>query len=155
MFSANTIYGGAGNDTIHIQNVTGVSNNNVYYLNAGDDIFSARNLSADSLYGGAGNDSIVIGGANTGDSEFELSFVKGGGGNDTIQLTTNAQTGTAVGGSTVVGGLGTDIFTASAVAGTTATLGVTFQYDSLLDSTISNLDVVRGFDSDDRSYSPL
>jgi len=159
VFSANTIYGGAGNDTIHIQNATGVSNSNVYYLNAGDDIFSARNLSADSLYGGAGNDSIVIGGANTGDSEIELSFIKGGGGDDTIQLTTNAQTGTAVGGSTVVGGLGTDIFTASAIAGSTAVVGVTFQYDSLLDSTISNMDVVNGFDSDETGltrhfYSP-
>jgi len=147
-FSANTVFGGAGNDTVNLKIGTGGASINTYYLNAGNDVLSANYFSSDSIYAGAGNDSItfrtdiVSGGAQ--DVVFTL-----GGDNDTLRIIGSAdEVGGVFSANTVIGGLGADLFAATITASNaTQTAGITIGYDSTLDSTLSAMDTIALLDS--------
>ena len=131
--SSVSVQGGGGNDSI-VFSALGASS----YLagNLGNDtIFILTAFSASTVYGGAGNDSILISGNVLG------SFIYGGGDKDTINFAGDVGVSASYSGSTVYGGLGADLFVASAMTVAT-TLGVTFGYSAYADSTISAMDSI-------------
>ena len=141
IFSANTVIGGFGNDTVNLYIGTGGASINQYYLNAGNDVLSANILSSDTIYAGGGNDSI----------SFKTDVVSGGaidvlmylgGDNDTLRIIGSADEVATFTNNTVYGGLGADIYTASITNNATATAGFIQAYDSLLDSTLSAMDTI-------------
>ena len=134
--SAISVQGGGGSDSIIFDTLGGA--NNVAGNLGNDTIVVKDTFSASTVYGGAGNDSILLSGALLGNT-----FIFGGGGNDTINFAGDLGSGAAYSTTTVYGGLGADLFVASAISGGT-TLGVTFGYSALADSTISAMDVIAG-----------
>ncbi len=133
-----TIQAGGGNDSIHIGVTASDSNDNLYQLNAGNDLLSAALISASTIQAGAGNDTIQ------GITAILTSFVQLGGGNDIFSLAgTGSANSTGLSATTIFGGAGADIFTASAnVAGNEMTIGMQFGYSAASDSTLSAYDTI-------------
>jgi hypothetical protein len=133
-----TIQAGGGNDSIHIAVSAADAQDNLYQLNAGNDLLSSVFLSATTIQGGAGNDTIQ------GFTSVHTSFIQMGGGNDIFSLAgTGSANSTGLSGTTIFGGAGADIFTASAnVSGAAMTIGMQFGYSAASDSTLSAYDTI-------------
>jgi len=134
--SSNSVVGGAGNDTIFWSGSQDAGSN-VYQLNAGDDSIRINLLSASTIQAGAGNDTV-----NILTSMLGGSLVLLGGGDDHIIASAglNIDSGNSFNG-TVFGGAGADtFFSASVVSG--GTVGITFGYDALTESTLFATDSV-------------
>ena len=143
-YSANTILGGEGDDSIVLSGLgtDGGSNlingdggaDTIFFQSAGD-----SDLSGSSVKGGAGNDSILIqmGSAGT----VQSSIFYGGAGNDTIDLASTTVAGTAGSyGTTIEGGAGADKLTNSGIA--SAAGSGTFQYTNYSESTLDSMDTI-------------
>ena len=140
-FSANTVIGGFGNDTVNLYIGTAGPSINQYYLNAGNDVLSANRFSSDSIYAGGGNDSISFRTDTVSGGAIDVLMYLGGD-NDTLRIIGSADEVATFTNNTVNGGLGADIYTASITNNATATAGFIQAYDSLLDSTLSAMDTI-------------
>jgi len=141
LFSSNTIQAGGGNDIVRITadvvNRT-ASKENLYQLQAGNDIFSAdSNLTADTIQAGAGADSIYFNSAARGvtlnaggDADFVLFRGSLSGAVSQYTLTT------------VIGGDGADLFSATDATMTGENPGMRFGYLNSTESTISAFDTI-------------
>ena len=135
-FSGVTIQAGAGNDVI---NVTGNFSEgaNRFDLAAGNDIFSATELSSDSIFAGGGNDTVAI------QSAAISGYIALGGGNDTLIISGNIQAA-AYANASVIGGAGADaLFSGDATElDKSGTINPTLIYSAYSDSTLSAMDTV-------------
>ena len=137
-FSSNTIQAGGGNDQLTLSGAQGGSN--IFQAQKGDDILSADFgvLTSVTVQMGAGADSVYIysGGLSGG------SLVALGGDNDLFSYSAGMTGGVeAASVATVFGGLGADTFTAGHY--NSGTIGFTFGYSSVSDSTITAFDTIQ------------
>ena len=136
-----TLQAGAGNDTVTINFSAGADNNNLFQFALGNDVLSANTMSAATIQAGAGNDLVNI------DSGFVSSTMILGGGDDTFQFfgSGNAGTGgvaTGLSASTIFGGAGADLISATATIGSGTTVNAVFGYDAASESTLSAMDTI-------------
>jgi len=140
--SANSIYAGAGNDTVAFALSASVSAS-VISLMGGNDVLSISGQFSDStVYGGDGADSLTFETAKT-------AAIFGGGGNDTVTLNQQMSGAAAdYSASTIWGGAGADLFLGTAIGSggsggsTDASMQVAFGYSAFSDSTLSAMDSI-------------
>ena len=137
LLSALTVQGAGGSDSIALSfSAAGdLGANILLHGGQGNDIIGVYTgiISAATIQGGAGDDSVRIGSAATA-GLFQL-----GGGADTIQLGNNALAAGYTG-STIYGGEGADLISASA-AGNVA-FNARYAYSAASDSTLSAMDTI-------------
>ena len=136
-----TLQGGAGNDTVTLLISAGADNNNLYQLQAGDDVFSGETFSASTIQAGAGDDVVTIA------SGLVSSTLMLGGGTDTFNFlgsgggnTGGAATGLSA--STIYGGAGADLISGTATIATGTTVNAVFGFSAASDSVLSAMDTI-------------
>ena len=133
-FSGVTLQAGGGNDTVILTGLYSEGGNQ-FSFQEGDDRFSASKLSADTVYAGAGNDSIAI------TDGIKSGFIALGGGNDSIQLSGNAES-TTFQGTTIYGGAGADLIQSGDWSIASGTVQFEFEYATATDSVLGGSDTI-------------
>ena len=143
VFTASTIYGGGGNDTLTYSADMTAS---VVSLAAGADVFTANSgtIIQDSTIGlGAGGDEFRMTGANA--SGFVLSSrINAGKGDDTISFVdVDVASGALYGNTTIFGGAGADYILGSASnVSAGGTIAIDIEYTDNSQSTLSAFDTI-------------
>ena len=139
-FTASTIYGGGGNDTVTFSGhgMTG----SLVSLNKGADVFSANDTGltiSDSVIGlGADGDTFAI----VDGAKITTSRINAGKGADSIYFGSAAIESTDFASTTIYGGAGADWLVGSATLSDAGTMAVTLEYLATTESTAAAMDTI-------------